>query len=88
MAKVYRNFELGAGLTFQQGPFKYKKNERAPVQTVSWKGGGVPAGGQQHAGNGNWQQTMVSVVYQDIKFNFLESLTNANPKNCPWCCSR
>ena len=58
MARVYKNFELGAGLTFQQGPFKFKKNEQPPVQRVSWKGGGVPAGGQQHAGNGNWMSVM------------------------------
>ena len=58
MAAVYKNFQLGAGLTFQQGPFKFKRNERAPVQTVTWKGGGVPGGGQAHAGNGNFNQTM------------------------------
>jgi hypothetical protein len=49
---------FGPGLTFQKGPFKYKKNQAAPVQQFKWKGGGVPAGGQQHAGNGNWEQWM------------------------------
>jgi len=58
MSKVYANYSLGAGLTFQQGPFKYKKNEQAPVQRVPWKGGGVASGGQGHAGHGNYQQWM------------------------------
>ncbi len=49
---------LGPGLTFQKGPFKYKKNQKAPVQTYPWKGGGVAAGGQEHAGNGNWMNVM------------------------------
>lgn len=58
MSKVYANYSLGPGLTFQKGPFKYKKNEQAPVQRVPWKGGGVAAGGQGHAGHGNYSQWM------------------------------
>ena len=60
MSQVQKNFALGPGLTFQKGPFKYKKNERAPVQSIPWKGGGVPAGGQHHAGHGNYEQWMKS----------------------------
>ena len=63
MSKVYANYSLGAGLTFQKGPFKYKKNEQAPVQRVPWKGGGVAAGGQGHAGHGNYEQWMNPTTY-------------------------
>ncbi len=49
---------LGPGLTFQKGPWKYKKNLQAPVQRIPWKGGGVAGGGQRHAGHGNWMQVM------------------------------
>lgn len=58
MSKVYANYSLGPGLTFQKGPFKHNKNEQAPVQRIPWKGGGVAAGGQGHAGHGNYQQWM------------------------------
>ena len=58
MINVRSNFEIGAGLTFQKGPFKYKRNEKTPLQTIPWKGGGVPAGGQLHAGHGNYLQVI------------------------------
>lgn len=58
MSKVYANYSLGPGLTFQKGPWKYKANESAPVQRIPWKGGGVSGGGQGHAGNGNWFSQM------------------------------
>lgn len=57
------SFSLGPGLTAQLGPFKTSKKDYPKVSKQFWKGGGVPAGGQQHAGHGNWMQVMNPQAY-------------------------
>ncbi len=52
------SWSLGPGLTSQLGPFKVNKRDFPNIQTRPWKGGGVPAGGQKHAGHGTWMTTM------------------------------
>lgn len=55
MALVEPNYEMGAGLTFQKGPFKYKKNQKPPADQLGI-GGGNGVGGSKHAGNANWTE--------------------------------
>lgn len=50
------SFALGPGLTSQLGPFKTNKRDYPKVRKFPWKGGGVAAGGQAHAGHGNYEE--------------------------------
>lgn len=45
-----------SGLVVQTGPWKNSKTSIS-IDKV-WSGGGVPTGGRQHAGHGNWRQVM------------------------------
>lgn len=54
---------LGPGLTSQIGPFKTRRNDLPKVQKTAWKGGGVPGGGQAHAGHSNWYTAMNPQVF-------------------------
>lgn len=55
-------FEIGPGLTSQLGPFRTGRRDHPKVRKVPWKGGGVPGGGQAHAGHANWVSTITPMA--------------------------